>query len=289
MSISIKNIQNALTTRIINSIYDCILDNFILNDPCNPSHPNILFLSITVTDNNNITIVNSNKRINPSCVWSKATDIYIEQYQLCLDNKLSVIDLQNSAYFCKDIHCKCLKHMSEIDSLGHFIIDACVTSGLNCIPLARSSGRDMPGWTEQVKPERDRSLLWHWIWRESGKPRSGVVYDIMRRAKHSYHYAVCSCKKKFETQKQKLLLTWGIVRISGRKLKKNNPTGKSISNSICEANGAKDISKLFLERYRLLYNSVPTDENELNSFRDVIDSNITEQIYYTRYYKKLYR
>ena len=53
----------------------------------------------------------------------------------------------------------------------------------------------------------------------------------------------------------------------------------AISNSIGEANGAKDISKLFLEQYRSLYNSVLTDENELNSLRDVIDSNITEQIY----------
>ena len=44
----------------------------------------------------------------------------------------------------------------------------------------------MSGWTEQIKPERDRSLLWHWIWCESGKPGSGVVYDIMRRAEHSY-------------------------------------------------------------------------------------------------------
>ena len=107
-----------------NNMYDFISDNFVLNDPCNPSNHNILFLSITVTDFNNITIVNSNKRINPSCVWSKATDIHIEQYQLCLDNKLSAIDLQNSAYFCKDIHYKCVKHRSEIDSLCHFIIDA---------------------------------------------------------------------------------------------------------------------------------------------------------------------
>ena len=136
-----------------NNIYDCISDNFVLHDPCNPSNHNILFWFITVTDFNNITIVNSNKRINHSCVWSKATDIHIEQYQLCIDNKLSAIDLQNSAYFCKDMHCKCLKHRSEIDSLCHFIIDACVTSGFNCTPLVWSSGRDMPGWTEQVKPE----------------------------------------------------------------------------------------------------------------------------------------
>ena len=67
----------------------------------------------------------------------------------------------------------------------------------------------------------------------------------------------------------------------GTEIKKIYPTGKTISNSIGEANGAKDISKLFLEKYRSLYNSVPTDENELNVLRVVIDSNITEQIYIT--------
>ena len=68
-------------------------------------------------------------------------------------------------------------------------------SGLNCSPFARSIGRYMPNWTEQVKPERDPSLFCHWLWYESGKPRSGVVYDITGRAKHSYHYAVHSCKR----------------------------------------------------------------------------------------------
>ena len=62
--------------------------------------------------------------------------------------------------FVKKIYCKCLEHRSEIYSLFHFIIDVCVISGLNCIIFVWSSGRDMPGWTEQVKPERDRSLFW---------------------------------------------------------------------------------------------------------------------------------
>ena len=43
----------------------------------------------------------------------------------------------------------------------------------------------------------------------------------------------------------------------------------------------RTVLKIYLKKYRSLYNSVPTDENELNSLRDVIDSNITEQIYIT--------
>ena len=86
-------------------------------------------------------------------------------------------------------------------------------------------------------------------------------------------------KKRFETQKQKIAANLGNSKNFWTEIKKINSTGKAISNSIGEANGAKDISKLFLEMYRSLYNSVPTDENGLNSLRDVIDSNITEQIY----------
>ena len=39
-------------------------------------------------------------------------------------------NFQNRAYFCKD-----LEHGSEIASLCYFIIDACVTPGLNCFYL----------------------------------------------------------------------------------------------------------------------------------------------------------
>ena len=56
----------------------------------------------------------------------------------------------------------------------------------------------------------------------------------------------------------------------------NSMTGKTISNPTGEVNGAKDISKLFLEKYQSLYNSVRTLDDELNSLLDVINSNVTE-------------
>ena len=37
-----------------------------------------------------------------------------------------------------------------------------------------------------------------------------------------------------------------------------------MSNSIDDANGSKEISNLFYEKYRRLYNSVPTNANELD-------------------------
>ena len=59
-----------------------------------------------------------------------------------------------------------------------------------------------------------------------------------------------------------------------RDFKKNNPICKTISNSIGEANGSVEISKLFFEKYHSLYNSDPTIVNELSSLRDVMNHNI---------------
>ena len=41
-------------------------------------------------------------------------------------------------------------------------------------------------WNDHVKPERERSLLWHLIWIESGKPNKGFIYEIMKRTCPQY-------------------------------------------------------------------------------------------------------
>ena len=140
----------------------------------------------------------------------------------------------------------------------------------------------MPGWTEQVKPERYRSLLWHWIGCESGKPWSGVVYDIMRRAKHSYHFAVRSCKKRsLKLRNRKLLLTWRKVRIPGRKLKRLFLPVKLYLTQLVKRTVLKIYLNCFLKsiaRYTTVFRLMRTN---WTLSRDVIDSNITEQIYIT--------
>ena len=40
-----------------------------------------------------------------------------------------------------------------------------------CIPFTRSRTREVAGWTDHVKPERDRSVFWHCMWLEYGKPK----------------------------------------------------------------------------------------------------------------------
>ena len=59
--------------------------------------------------------------------------------------------------------------------------------------LGDSSIRSIPEWFEIVEPAREKSLFWHNIWMECGRPKMGVVADIMQPTR-LYHYSIRKVK-----------------------------------------------------------------------------------------------
>jgi len=51
------------------------------------------------------------------------------------------------------------------------------------------------GWSEYVQPYKEKSMFWHTLWVNCGRPRSGAVADCMRRTRAAYHYAIRGVKK----------------------------------------------------------------------------------------------
>ena len=45
-------------------------------------------------------------------------------------------------------------------------------------------------WNEFVKPAREESMFWHWMWLECKKHNAGAVYDCMRHTRMAYHSAI---------------------------------------------------------------------------------------------------
>ena len=89
------------------------------------------------------------------------------------------------------------------------------------MPLARPNAKKIAGWCDNVKESRDKSLFWHWVWLEAGKPMTGHVYCIMKRTRHRYHYAVrCAKRKSTETTRIKLAKTSPTVKIFGKNFQK---------------------------------------------------------------------
>ena len=117
---------------------------------------------------------------------------------------------------------------------------------------------------------------------EAGKLQSDAVYEVMKRTKHQYQYAVCRCKRnKLVIQKETLARNINKSREFWTELKKSNPTSKVISSSIDSANGSTEITKLFYNKYRSLYSSIPTDDNELREIHDVINSRLSTSTHTT--------
>ena len=52
-------------------------------------------------------------------------------------------------------------HKRSIDKLYNFIIHSCISASEKCIPMGATGARPVPGWKDQVKPEREQSFFWH--------------------------------------------------------------------------------------------------------------------------------
>ena len=111
--------------------------------------------------------------------------------------------------------------------------------------------KEMAGWSDQVAPENDRSLVWHWIWCESGRPNYGFFNDIMKRTRHQYHYAVRCCKNnKLKIQKEKLANNISHTKDFWKELKKFNHTNKITTEVMDDVYGNGNIATLLLDKYK---------------------------------------
>ena len=60
----------------------------------------------------------------------------------------------------------------------------------------KSKTKLIPGWDAEMNSSRDKSKFWHRIWSECGREHTGIVYDIMKKARSKYHYLLRALKKK---------------------------------------------------------------------------------------------
>jgi len=102
------------------------------------------------------------------------------------------IDLPYAALLRSDFMCSKCDHRNAISLYAEAITNACLSAADSCTRRTchpHKSGR-IPGWTERVAPFREKSLFWHKLWIDCGRPRSGAVADSMRRTRARYHYAL---------------------------------------------------------------------------------------------------
>ena len=260
---------------VTKNIYDNITEHKVIDEVANLSNHNIIYMRFNLNLNMKSMLTHNDKGINSKYVWCKASSHDLDNYQKVLNNNLSNFNINDDLLLCRDPHCVNDIHKHATDSLCHSIIGSCLSASAECIPISRSRATEVTGWAEQVKPERERSLLWHWIWLDSGKPNTGFIYQIMKRTRHQYHYAIRCCKKnKLNIQKQRLAENISDSTNFWKEVNKLNPSSKVTTTILDNANGDEEITELLFTKYKTLYNSVPTNDTDLFRLHSIINSGI---------------
>ena len=243
----------------------------------NPSNHNVVNFICRCSFNNVVTRQTQDNINSNRLAWLKASDSDKDLHRVKLDELLGNVCIPSDVIMCKNTMCANVEHRKAIDNFCHSIISCCLDAGSGNIPGRKLHKRGIPDWKEKVKPEREHSMFWYWIWLECGRPNTGYVYEIMKQSRHKYHYAV-RCAKRYEFEVKKHKRTENIENVTDfwSELKKLNPVSRKIPLTMDEACGSQEIAELFVTKYEQLYNSVPTCENELTEISDIVNNNICE-------------
>ena len=86
----------------------------------------------------------------------------------------------------------------------HLVIDTAVKSyyhvyimyiiGQLCLLQLSKCAMVMPGWNDSARLLRSKALFWNHIWSDNDCPSSGVLFQIRKKAKSRYKYAIRSLK-----------------------------------------------------------------------------------------------
>ena len=166
---------------------------------CNlsPHSPLHLVVNIPVSEDvgiNGGAARDDNKYVKPQSsvrpAWHKVTDNDIENYHDMLNQNLHDIYLPTSCIECNDYFCVNDTHRSDITRYCNELIMSCLSAGWSVFPMCFPRKPLKPYFNNIIAPHKEQSLLWHAIWVNAGRPREGIVAQIMRQTRAKYHYFI---------------------------------------------------------------------------------------------------
>jgi len=115
------------------------------------------------------------------------------------------------------------------------------------------------------------------MWVECGKPRTGVVYDIMRQTRARYHYAIRYARRHENdiiNDRFANALLLNSRRDFWSEVKKIRRSGSCVSGAVDGVSNASDIASLFARKYEDLYTSVAYDPVVMKQISQELNSSL---------------
>jgi len=241
----------------------------VLYDVIGSDHRPISF-NLTVDASTCNSTVNSNHSAwTVKSDWETCTGTDISSYSYCLDQLLQSVPMPS---LCCVQNCTESRHRTDIIEY-HKLICTCIKEAEHkSIPTKRikSSEYTVAGWNDLVddKHEAAREAFLQWV--VMGKPKTGYVYEMMKRTRAQFKLALRYCRKHEETLRcnvmaKKVLSNktefWKDVKNASR-CKATNKT-----DTVNGISGDTQIAEMWKETFQNLY-SMHNNENMNETFAD---------------------
>ena len=214
------------------------------------------------------------KKIDTNTVnWDRATNKHLNNYKMKLDYILSNVDITPDFILCKKLNCKSDIHNEVIESLCDTVVKSCLEAAEITIPKKKRRLSSVPYWNQKVKPELDKALFWHSIWKECGRPQEGWVADIRRSTRKAYHHAVKNVQKnndRLRKQRMAEYVSDNRTRDLWKEIKKMKPSSRTMASSVDGLSSDTDICELFRDKYSTLFNSVSYELVDMIKLKDIM-------------------
>ena len=205
-------------------------------------------------------IDDGNNDVKQKVAWDKLPDRALEYYEHLTEKGFDSIIIPDGVK-CIDADCQVHSHVEDIDDLYDSIVNVLSSSSerISRKHNGTSQRRGIPGWNEHVKELHDAARDAYLLWKDSGKPRQGVAYELMRHSRSQFKHSLRVCKNRKNTIiadniaanlcKKDDRAFWGeIKKMTNSKIK--------LPSMVGNANGNDDINTMWQEQYINIFNSV---------------------------------
>ena len=188
---------------------------------------------------------------------------------------------------CQDVKCASARHSDARDGYVLDVLGALIESSHATIPMVGGGqGRGkpdsgcVPGWREQVAPYRKTAVFWHSVWLSAGRPSTGQLFEIMKRTRNQFQYALRRVRKAADSIKAQKLFEaslWGGGDLLEqlRKIRGGKHT-PDLPEAVAGANGEEEICQKFRQVYSDLYNSANTYQ-EMTVIKAEVEEDVDEE------------
>ena len=207
--------------------------------------------------------------------WFRVNDDDLNRYKSEVDIELRRISFDHDVFHCTNRMCKETDHINYIAETYKEAIMCCLRSSEKYLPMNgnKNGFKTIPGWNDRVKIHQETSLFWHDIWIQNGKPKNGIVANIMRSTRAKYHYAIRMAIRDSDlirSERMSEAIANGNNRNLWSEVRKMKNTCRTFPNSIDGINGKDNIAKSFSNKFSKLYNDVGYDDKEMSNLNDEV-------------------